>query len=94
MSCAANNCGDWWAKDMLDRQVNWQVVENAEAYRLFGAVDVELLCPECEQAMTVSLRAKISFAHCDAHGVWLDRRERAAFDEVGGWERVLVSRKR
>ena len=94
MSCVANTCGEWWNKDALVRMVDWTVVENAEPYRVFGAVAQKLPCPDCASAMIVSLRAKIEFAHCDAHGVWLDRRERPAFDEVGGWPRVLVSRKR
>ena len=94
LTCVANHCGDWWTKDVLAQIVDWHVVENAEPYRLFGVTAQTLPCPDCERAMIVSLRAKIMFAHCDVHGVWLNRSERSAFDELGGWPRVLVTRKR
>ena len=90
MTCAVNGCGEWWTKAALARTLDWRVVETAEPYRLFGAVADELPCPECASRMIVSLRAKIEFAHCDAHGLWLHRRERAAFDELGGWSRMLA----
>jgi hypothetical protein len=88
MTCAVNQCGEWWSKDAL--ALEWCVVETAEPYRLFGAVARELPCPECARSMIVSLRAKVEFAHCDAHGLWLDRSERAAFDALGGWSRMLA----
>ena len=90
MTCAINQCGEWWTKDAL--ALDWRAVETAEPYRLFGVAARPLMCPECQNAMIVSLRAKVEFAHCDAHGLWLDRGERAAFDELGGWPRVLVSK--
>jgi hypothetical protein len=40
------------------------------------------------------MRAKVEFANCDAHGLWLDRGARREFDELGGWSTVLVSRRR
>jgi hypothetical protein len=94
MTCAANACGDWWSKGSLVNQLDWRVVELAEPYRVFGAVAEPPPCPECASGMTTSLRAKIEFAHCDAHGLWLGRTERAAFDELGGWSRVLYSSRR
>ncbi|MFT3692249.1 MAG: hypothetical protein QM831_03855 [Kofleriaceae bacterium] len=91
-SCG-EQCGDWWPKAAIDPAVDWSVVELAEPYAVFGAV-AELPCPECANPMTTSLRAKIEFAHCDVHGLWLPRSYRAAFDQLGGWTKVLVSRKR
>ncbi|MEP6863988.1 MAG: hypothetical protein ABJE66_25395 [Deltaproteobacteria bacterium] len=35
----------------------------------------------------------ILFAHCDDHGLWLPREGRAAFDELGGWEKLLAVRR-
>src|SRR3569833_1483626 len=67
-------CGDWWHKDGLERSIDWRVVEVAEPYRLFGYVAPELSCPDCARTMTTSLRAKILFAHCDDHGLWLPAR--------------------
>ncbi len=94
MTCAVNQCGEWWSKDALARTLDWRVVETTEPYRLFGAVAKQLPCPECASAMTVSLRAKIEFAHCDAHGLWLQQAERPAFEELGGWTRMLAVSKR
>jgi Zn-finger nucleic acid-binding protein len=85
-------CGDWWNKGGLERSIDWGVVEAAEPYRLFGFVAAELRCPDCAQPMTTSLRAKILFAHCDGHGLWLPREGRAAFDELGGWAKLLAVR--
>lgn len=93
MTCAANACGDWWSKDSLADVIDWRIVELAEPYRVFGAIGAPTPCPECASAMTISVRAKLEFAHCDAHGLWLGRRERPAFDEMGGWARVLVARR-
>lgn len=93
MTCAVNGCGDWWSRDALVGEVDWHAVETAEPFRMFGAPPPELPCPECERGMILSMRAKVEFAHCDAHGLWLHRRDRAAFDELGGWSRVLVSRR-
>jgi hypothetical protein len=90
MTCAVNACGEWWSKDALAQTLDWRIVETAEPHRLFGTVATELPCPECARTMIVSLRAKVEFAHCDVHGLWLDRGERAAFDELGGWSRVLA----
>jgi hypothetical protein len=44
--------------------------------------------------MTVSLRARVEFAHCDAHGLWLNRRGRVLFDRLGGWSRLFLSSRR
>lgn len=95
MTCAVNGCGEWWSREALVPEIDWRVVEAAEPFRLFGVNHPpELPCPECERGMIVSMRAKVEFAHCDAHGLWLQRRDRAVFDELGGWARVLVSRRR
>ena len=86
-------CGDWWHKGGLERSIDWRVVEAAEPYRLFGYVaPSELHCPDCSRMMTTSLRAKILFAHCDNHGLWLPRDGRAAFEELGGWTKMLAVR--
>jgi Zn-finger nucleic acid-binding protein len=87
-------CGAWWNKGGLERSIDWGVVEAAEPYRLFGYVAPELACPDCSQTMTTSLRAKILFAHCDDHGLWLPREGRAAFEELGGWAKLLAVRAR
>ena len=89
MTC---DCGDWWSKGVLVPSIDWRVVEMAEPFRMFGVEPPELPCPECEAGMVVSMRAKVEFAHCDLHGLWLQRRDRPVFDELGGWARVLVSR--
>jgi hypothetical protein len=94
MTCAVNACAEWWSKDALAQTLDWRVVESAEPHRLFGAVAKELPCPECARSMIVSLRAKVEFAHCDALGLWLHRSERAVFDELGGWSRMLAVSKR
>ncbi|HUJ59367.1 MAG TPA: zf-TFIIB domain-containing protein [Kofleriaceae bacterium] len=94
VTCVANDCGEWWARQVLEPAFDWQAVEIAEPYRVFGARMPELPCPACARDMVVSLRAKVEFAHCDAHGLWLDRRERAAFDVLGGWRVMLAARKR
>jgi len=91
MTCVVTGCGEWWSRDGLVPEVDWRAVETAEPFRLFGVDPPELPCPECERGMILSMRAKVEFAHCDAHGVWLQRRDRAAFDELGGWRTVLVS---
>ena len=88
-TCEAERCGEWWSKDVLQHTLEWRAVEIAEPFRVFGAVARELPCPECEHPMIVSLRAKIEFAHCDEHGLWLDRSQRPVFDELGGWSQVL-----
>ncbi|HEY0255040.1 MAG TPA: hypothetical protein VGC41_26115 [Kofleriaceae bacterium] len=93
MSCASEGCGDWWARRAVERQVEWTMVELIEPYRLFGATK-ELPCPACGEPMTVSLRAKIEFAHCAAHGLWLPRVGRNAFAALGGWSGVLATRRR
>jgi hypothetical protein len=93
MTCAVHRCGEWWSRDALASEIDWRVVETAEPFRLFGVPPPELPCPECERGMILSMRAKVEFAHCDAHGLWLPRRERAVFDELGGWSRVLVARR-
>jgi hypothetical protein len=94
MTCAVNSCGEWWSKDVLVPEIDWRIVEMTEPFRMFGRAPPELPCPECAGGMILSMRAKVEFAHCDAHGLWLQRRDRAAFDELGGWPRVLVSRPR
>ena len=93
MACSANGCGYWWSKSDLAATLDWRAVETAEPYRVFGVAGPELPCPECASAMIVSLRAEVEFAHCDAHGLWLDRRERGkTFDQLGGWPGVLCHR--
>jgi hypothetical protein len=89
----ANDCGDWWSKEVLAPALDWRTVENAEPFLVFGAAP-ELPCPVCSTTMIPSMRAKVEFAHCDAHGLWLDRIARAEFDALGGWSRLLVSRRR
>src|SRR3569623_1782630 len=84
-------CGEWWHKDGLERAINWRVVEVAEPYRLFGYVAPELSCPDCARTMPTRLRAKILFAHCDDHGLWLPREGRAAFGGLGGWAKLLAA---
>ncbi len=92
MTCVVTSCGEWWSKDAVT-EIDWRVVEMAEPFRMFGGEPPELPCPECERGMTLSMRAKVEFAHCDVHGLWLQQRDRAAFDELGGWARVLAARK-
>ena len=94
MTCVVNSCGEWWSNDVLVSEIDWRVVEMTEPFRMFGVQPPELPCPECERGMILSLRAKVEFAHCDAHGLWLQQRDRAVFDELGGWARVLASRAR
>lgn len=93
LSCV-KGCGEWWTKRGLERSIDWRIVESAEPYRLFGSTAKELPCPDCASTMTTSLRAKILFAHCDEHGLWLPRAGRTAFDELGGWAKLLAVRAR
>jgi hypothetical protein len=94
MTCAASGCGEWWSKGALAQTLDWLAVEIAEPFLVFGVAASEPPCPECGRGMIVSLRAKVEFAHCDAHGLWLDRGERATFEKLGGWSRLLLSSKR
>ena len=94
MTCTVGSCGDWWNKDSVATEIDWRIVEMTEPFRMFGMEPPELPCPECGGGMILSMRAKVEFAHCDAHGLWLQRRDRAVFDELGGWARVLVSPRR
>lgn len=93
MTCVVNSCGEWWSKEAVEAAIDWRVVEYAEPFRTFGVEPRTLPCAECGRAMIVSLRAKVEFAHCNAHGLWLQQRDRSAFDELGGWPVVLASRR-
>ncbi len=92
MTCLVGNCGEWWAKDALAPLLDWREVEGAEpdVLSLIGEPWPPAPCPICRREMVVSVRARVVFDHCDKHGVWLDRRERAMFDAAFGiWRRLF-----
>jgi hypothetical protein len=80
----AGGCGQWLSRDMLERQLSWSDLEESEpdVLSLIGIPYPETGCPVCGRTMTVRVRMRVVFDHCNDHGVWLDRREREFFDRA------------
>lgn len=84
----ANKCGEWWAREALERRLDWPRLRHSQpdVLSLIGVPWSPIRCPICATVMDVRLAGVVAFDHCDAHGVWLDRCEPAAFEVAFGIE--------
>ena len=71
-------CGEWWCKETLEGLLSWDALEASEpdVPSLLGRPFPPAPCPICGTTMVVSVRMRVVFDHCSAHGVWIDRNER------------------
>ena len=90
----AQGCGEWLSRELLEHLLSWSELEDAEpdVLSLIGVPFPEAGCPACGKTMTVRVRMRVVFDHCNDHGVWLDRREREFFDRAFLIHRQLFSR--
>jgi hypothetical protein len=91
MACLAG-CGEWWSKETLEGMLSWGALEASEpdVPSLIGRPFPPVPCPLCGQTMVVSVRTRVVFDHCSAHGVWLDRNERGRFACAFGIQPLLL----
>jgi hypothetical protein len=87
-----NRCGEWLSVATLSGAIDASELDACEpdVGSLIGRPFPPAECAVCAATMEVRIKRPVVFDFCRAHGVWLDRGERAPFETAFGLRRKVV----